>query len=166
MEISKSISQVLLKQYSNFWNLLLESINNCPDKNWFQIEKTDANSFWMYGLTVYHIIETTVFYMRDNPEGMVWGNKGQFNWEKQEPLEEKFRYLTKSLVIEYLKNTKKAFDNLLDSFEDVSFFEQDDFEWFSSRLNKYLYLLRHNLMHIGELNKNLRDNQLPRLKWQ
>ena len=53
-------------------------------------------------------------------------------------------------------------------FEDnaTRLLEPDEFQMFPTRLDKYLYLLRHNLMHMGELNKALRDHNCPRLKWE
>ena len=42
---------------------------------------------------------------------------------------------------------------------------KDDFEWFNSIFQKYIYLLRHNQHHIGELARMNREWNLERIKW-
>ena len=62
------VTNGLLSQFSSSWAMLKLAIENCPDEYWYGTDKD-----WNFSRTVYHIIETQEFYMRNSPEGMVWG---------------------------------------------------------------------------------------------
>ncbi|MHA1332042.1 MAG: hypothetical protein ACTSR2_13310 [Candidatus Hodarchaeales archaeon] len=127
---------------------------------------TDEKNYWVFNLTMYHVIETTDYYIRNNPKGMPWGERGQIDWKSTDPLELKIAKLTKTLIKTYHEEVKNKTTKKLEGMSDFEFYLSDEFSWFSTILEKYLYLLRHNMMHIGELNKSLRDWQLKRIEWQ
>ncbi|MHA1940793.1 MAG: hypothetical protein ACW97P_03605 [Candidatus Hodarchaeales archaeon] len=162
---ANSLRKVLSRQFYHSWNLLYQLIENCRDDLWFQVEKNNDKEYWIYSLTVFHILETTVYYYRSSPKGMKWGVKGNIDWKEKKPVEEKIVFLTKRLLIDYLSEIEQMTKSI---FEDKGsqLLETDEFHWFPTRVDKYLYLLRHNLMHIGELNKAQRDNKNPRLQWE
>ena len=162
----KTLNSILLRQFDHSWELLSQVITNIDDDKWFQIQFQNKDTFWVYSLTIYHILETTDFYNRTSPEGMKWGAKGQIDWDSSLPLDEKIKYLTKSFLRVYLNEIKENLTQVFNSLTYQQIVGTDNFSWFSSILDKYLYLLRHNMMHIGELNKTLRDYQQPRLQWE
>ncbi len=96
---------------------------------------------------------------------MKWGAKGNIDWEEKTPIKEKIASLSKGFLSDYLELITKQTESLLEE-KTTLLLETDEFHWFPTRLDKYLYLLRHNLMHIGELNKALRISNNPRLKWE
>ena len=97
---------------------------------------------------------------------MEWGARGRIDWDSLDSLDEKIKYLTKDFLRDYLNEIKGTLTSTLSTLSYQQMVSTDDFSWFSSILDKYLYLLRHNMMHIGELNKTLRDFQRPRLQWE
>ena len=160
-------SSILLRQFNNSWQLLKQCIQNIDDNNWSQISYQPNDHFWVFSLTVYHILETTDFYFRSSPEGMEWGKRGKINWKSTQPLDKKFQYLTKELIQEYLMEIKEKITHILNETHHHQLYASDGFySHLPTILDKYLYLLRHNLMHIGELNKVLRDWNLPRINWE
>lgn len=157
---------VLSRHFNNSWALLLQAMNNASDDRWEQILSHDKNGFWVFSLTVYHILETAEFYIRVSPDGMEWGQKGQINWESHSPLADKITHLTKPFLKQYLNEIESKTDNIFSLTPISRLFEADGFSWFPCILDKYLYLLRHSMIHIGELNKSLRDWKYPRINWE
>jgi hypothetical protein len=141
--------------------MLRNAVENVPDKKWH-------NGFaeWYFSLTAFHIVETMEFYLRDNPDGMKWGARAGFDWDKVEDKEKDILpKITKKLVIDYLDDMEKRLDETLTSTNDQKISSKDGFHWFKSVFEKYIYLLRHNMHHNGELSKTLRDWECERSKW-
>ena len=157
---------VLSRQFNNSWSLLLQTINKVSDAQWDHYISFDPDNFWIYSLTIYHILETTEFYMRDSPDGMIWGKKGQIDWGNKLPLQTKITHLTKPFIKQYLGEIKEKMTSLFTLTQEDQLFATDGFSHFPSVLDKYLYLLRHNMMHIGELNLFLRQSKHPRINWE
>ena len=65
-----------------------------------------------------------------------------------------------------MKEIEKRITEIFDSEDDLELLNKDNFHWFQSIYEKYLYLLRHDMHHIGELNKALRDWKCTRISWQ
>ena len=141
-------------------------MDNITDEHWGEVLSDEKDGYWAFSLMIYHILETTDFYMRFSPEGMEWGQKGQIDWKSDVILEEKITSLTKSFLKQYLAEIKGKLDNIFRLTPVNSLYEADGFSWIPCVLDKYLYLLRHNMMHIGELNKSLRDWKYPRINWE
>ena len=143
---SNNFLSILSSQFNHSWALLLQTIDSISDEKWIQVHFHDDENFWAFSLTVYHILETTEFYMQDSPEEMVWGRKGQIDWDSKLPLEKKIVHLTKSLIKQYLEEIKNELNSTLRLTHVDQLFTPDGFSWFPSVLDKYLYLLRHNMM--------------------
>lgn len=153
------ITSGLLSQFSSTWKMLRDAIENCPDEYWYGTDKD-----WSYSRTVYHIIETQEFYLRDTPEGMEWGKL--LKDEKNPDVPTDTVYPTKGILIDYLD---KLENNITEYLKDVkldNLITKDGFKWFSSVFEKLLYLLRHNAHHLGELGRMLREWDCKRMKWQ
>ena len=163
---SNNLIHVLTRQFDHSWVLLRQAIFNISDNYWKKIISQDEKNFWTFSLTVYHIIETTDYYMRFSPDDMEWGLKGNIDWESSLSLEQKISRLTKTLVVQYLDEIQPKLTKIFALTPNSQFFKPDSFSWFPCILDKYLYLLRHNMMHIGELNKALRNCNNPRINWQ
>ena len=164
--MTRTFTESLLRQFTNSWNLYQQAINKVDEFNWFQFSFQNSENYWGYALTLYHILETTEFYFRNNPEGMEWGKRGNIQWDNIDELKTSIKTLTKDLIIEYKSDIQQSVLLVLQNMTDSQLLEQDDFTWFPSIFEKLIYLLRHNLMHLGEINKYLRDRSLPRLSWE
>ncbi|MFQ5976553.1 MAG: hypothetical protein ACE5OZ_00300 [Candidatus Heimdallarchaeota archaeon] len=78
---------------------------------------------------------------------------------------EKIAKIRKECCMNYLEEMENRLVDILASATKSELLEKDGFPWFSSKFEKLLYLLRHNMHHIGELNKALRDDDGVRIKW-
>jgi hypothetical protein len=144
------IRKVLIRQFDRMWDMLRQAIDNIPDDHW-----NDENQEWLYSKVAYNIIVTADFYSRDTHEG--------FDWEKQRI---KFKdYSAKEQQLSFLEAIKLKVANRLEKFTVQELMAKDGFHWFYSRLEKFLYLLRHNAHHIGELAHMLRIWRAERVKW-
>ncbi|MHA2252071.1 MAG: DinB family protein [Candidatus Kariarchaeaceae archaeon] len=156
--------QILLNQNDRGWKTLDQAIEVVPD----DIFSTVIND-WSFSFTVFHTIETAEFYARESPEGMKFGKRIGINWEqdsKEEIIEKKAK-ITKEDLTTYLGEIRKIVAEKINSLTDKEIFMQDGFrERFTSIYEKYVYLLRHTMYHIGELARSLRDNEEVKIEWQ
>jgi hypothetical protein len=150
----KQINAVLADQFTSVWSMLEKTIDNIPEEKWHQ-----GVGEWFFSLTAYHVIETAEFYIRESPEGMKWGGRAEFQWKKVRKIEEDvLPKITRSLVSDYLKDVKAQLETTLERLTDEGMLSSDGFEkHLSTRLEKFIYLLRHCGHHIGELNRSLRE---------
>ncbi|MFW9922888.1 MAG: DinB family protein [Candidatus Thorarchaeota archaeon] len=152
-------NNALLSQFTSSWKMLRDAIENCPVEYWYRTDKD-----WNYSKTVYHIIETQEFYLRDTPDGMVWGKLiGDVN-NKDLPAEAVLP--AKELLIGYLEDLENQISSYITNIDFEELLGKDGFRWFTSRFEKLLYLLRHNAHHLGELGRMLREWDCTRMKWQ
>jgi len=121
---------------------------------------------WFFSQTAYHIIETVQFYLGSDPDAMEWGARASIVWDDVEDIEkEVLPKLTKELVNSYLDEIVKMAAEALRPLSNEEFFKTDGFDWFSSILDKLVYLLRHTNYHVGELNRALREWGLSPARW-
>jgi len=153
------INNGLLSQFSSSWKMLRQAISNCPDEYWYGTDKD-----WNFSRTVYHIIETQEFYLRNTPDGMEWGKLLGDVDNKDLPAESV--YPAKGMLVGYLDDIEKKISQYLKNIEFEDLLTKDGFKWFSSVFEKLLYLLRHNAHHLGELGRMLREWDCERMKWQ
>lgn len=151
----------LLNQYSASWKMLQTAIDDSNDDLW-----SYSNNRWFYALTIHHIIETMDFYSRDVPDNMEWGKRAGYKWDDVKDISKDIiPLLTKDLLSEYLKEMEKRITTILTSISGEAFNNQDGFHWFDSVFQKYIYLLRHNQHHLGELAFVLRLKDAGIIKW-
>jgi len=159
----KKFGLILSNEFKNSWKILRQAIENITYEYWLEM----AND-WSFSWTVYHIIETAEFYSRNTPEGMEWGKKAGISHEtdSDEMKIQKLANITKELLLAYLDEIEERITNFIENTNDEDLFEKDGFDpHLKSILEKLLYLLRHNMHHIGELNKALRDWNCQRISW-
>ncbi|MHA1989473.1 MAG: hypothetical protein ACW981_02680 [Candidatus Hodarchaeales archaeon] len=125
---------------------------------------------WMFVKNVYHIIETAEFYNGDSPKDFPWGKRANIDFEERNNDNVnniKYSLLSKIFLKSYLFEIKEKVEKKLNMIEERDILLQDPFSGGNEQttFDKYLYLLRHNMHHIGELNKALRDNKEKRIDW-
>ena len=151
----------LVRQYNSSWKMLRTAIENVPDEKWH-----DGSEGWFFSLNAYHIVETMEFYMNDSPDGWKWGSRAGFDWDTVENKDKDILpKITKKLVSTYLDDMEKLVTKSLNSMDTKKLDSKDGFHWFESVLENLLYLLRHNMHHVGELSRSLRDWGCKRSKW-
>ena len=161
-EISSSFGKALESQFKEKWSMLIDALSKCPEDRFH-----DGIGEWSFSYTIYHIIETAEFYIRNTPDGMKWGLRAGFDWntDSKETINKMKKKLTKSLLLKYLEEIQNRIDKFLNEKKDEDLLKKDDFHWFESIYEKLVYLLRHNSFHIGELAKTLREWGTDRIKW-
>ncbi|MHA2407320.1 MAG: DinB family protein [Candidatus Ranarchaeia archaeon] len=158
---SKNVVQLLIHQFEGMWGMLNQAIKNIPTDLWAK-----EDNEWFFSLTAYHVVETADFYERSSPEEMEFGKRlGQLEWWKHISHQEAANRLSKSLVQKYLEEVQTKVKTTLEKSSMKDLLAKDKFQWFNSRLEKFVYLLRHNAHHIGELAKKLRNEGSNRIKW-
>ncbi len=156
------ITKSLEGQFASCWQMLEAAMASVTDDKWHS-----GVGKWHFSLTAYHVIETAQFYISSDPDSMMWGGRAGFEWgEGVDIKREILPKLTKDLVNSYLRETKESLGNLLGSTKNQNILEKDGFYWFSSILEKLMYLLRHTMYHIGELSRALRDWDCEHAKWR
>jgi len=142
--------------------MLESAIESVPDDKWHQ-----GIGKWYFSFNAYHVIDTAQFYMLSDPDQMKWGERAGIDWESVEDWEkEVLPKLTKDFVQSYLMETKEKMISLFNSMTDQDYLKRDGFHWFDSVLEKLVYLLRHSMLHIGELSRSLREWSCKHIKWQ
>ncbi|MFW9904747.1 MAG: DinB family protein [Candidatus Thorarchaeota archaeon] len=158
------IGPILSKEFHNSWDMLRQAIENITEEFWI----TTINN-WSFSWNIYHIIETAEFYSRNTPLGMEWGKRVGINEEMdtEEEINRKKSRITKEFLLDYLKEIEDKITNILTNSKDDDFFKTDEFDKGTLYVfEKLIYLLRHNMHHIGELNKVLRDSNNQRISWR
>ncbi|MFW9802775.1 MAG: hypothetical protein ACFFFC_09000, partial [Candidatus Thorarchaeota archaeon] len=132
------IARALVNQYTSVWKMLQNAITEVPDERWH-----DGVGQWYFSQTAYHIIETAQFYLGSDPDAMQWGARAGIVWDDIEDIEnEVLPRLNKELVNSYLQEIEQKWAETLKSASDSNLLETDGFHWFSSILDKLIYLLR------------------------
>ncbi len=153
-----AIGQNLLSQFESTWKMLRKAIERCPEEKWELTENS-----WTFSTIVYHIIETQEFYLRSSPKGMEWNKLLKLMRIKTK--NDELLFLSKSTLFENLRTIEEQMTNYFGNITLDELLKKDDFEWFDSLFHKFLYLLRHNAHHLGELGRMLREWNAPRMEW-
>jgi hypothetical protein len=152
---------VLLSQYQSTWKMIRAAIENVPNIHW-----TYTVGKWYYATTIYHIIETMDFYLRDDPDSMNWGKRAGFRWDDVKDVEKDvLPLISPDLVTSYLSEMEEKFTSFLTNATEDTLLKKDGFHWIENVYQKFLYLLRHNQHHIGELTIVLRKVEADPIKW-
>jgi len=161
MSVENTLVKGLVRQFQSSWKMLRNAIENVPDEKWH-----NGSEGWYFSLNAYHIVETMEFYNNNNPDVMEWGSRAGFDWDSVKDKEKDILpNISKELVKTYLDEMEEQVTNTITSMNGEKLAAKDGFHWFESVLEKYLYLLRHNMHHNGELSRALRDWGCKRSKW-
>ncbi|NHJ12159.1 MAG: DinB family protein [Candidatus Thorarchaeota archaeon] len=151
----------IANQFAASWKMLRAAIDLVPEEKWH-----GGMGKWYYSYTVYHIIETAQFYMRNEPGDMKWGARAGYEWHESIDIKtEILPMITKQLVRSFLDEIQSSLDDIMGAITDNAISTQDGFYWFRSVHDKLLYLLRHTAHHLGELARTLREWKLDPVKW-
>ena len=159
-----TVHAVLNAEYNAVCNMIKLAIENMDESKW----NTKTND-WSYVTTLYHIIDTIEFYSYDGPDEM--SLKGGLGLKEihltEDEIEKQLADKKKDFFYEYIEKIREKILNKINSLTPDQLQERDDFSkfGFTSRFYKYSYVLRHTMLHAGELNKTLRDMNRPRIKW-
>jgi len=161
VSLKKNLPNWLLGQFQSSWKMLRAALESVPDDRWH-----DGTNDWHFSHNAYHIVETMNFYIQDSPDKMKWGDRAGYRWKKGIDVEKEILpKITKDLVMVYLGDMEELVTKTLSSMTMENLISTDEFHWFESVFEKLVYLLRHNMHHIGELSKTLRDWDCEHVKW-
>lgn len=169
------ITEHLVGQFDRSWEMLTQAIEKVPDKRWREsveiidvpYSETKGMNVWYFADVVFHTIETVDFYTGDGPEGFEWGGRiGGTDWKKESPAMRASK-ISKKDMLQYISETKARLNNKLSSFSEDEVFEGDGFKPHqATRLEKFIYTLRHSMWHIGELGRAMRNWDCERISWR
>ena len=157
--MSRVLCDSLLSQFRSTWKMMDQAMEEIDDERWLW----NAQG-WTYADTIYHLIITQEFYIRDKPEGMRWGSLyGDKELMEKSPTE---YYPTREVLIDYKGSIERKVEDYLSSKNDSDLLSTDGFSGYLSTIHeKLLYLLRHNAHHIGELTLMHRELNFGRISW-
>ena len=161
--INNLIGEAIASQYDKIWEMMFDAIYNAPDELWKYFKNV-----WGYAWNSFHVVEAIYFFTLDDPKGMIWGERANINWEKDKGIKslEKMAKIPKVLVREFIDEIRDSWRTKIKEKPDDYFLSKDDFGRFTSNLERHIYSIRHAAHHIGELNKELRNFDAKRIKWQ
>ncbi len=159
-----TITTVLLEEFKDTCDKIRLAIDNMDESIW-----NIKTNKWSYAKNLYHIIETIEFYSYDSPKDMeTRGELGIKTANKtNEEIENELKTKHKEFFYNYLEQVQKLIITTIAQKKTEEFIKPDLFEefGFKSCYHKYSYVLRHSMIHAGELNKTLRDLGKTRIKW-
>ncbi|MCE7739907.1 MAG: hypothetical protein KAU62_00330 [Candidatus Heimdallarchaeota archaeon] len=157
----KSITKAINIEIQAVFKMLKDATSRIEGDFWKKSENK-----WMYGYTLFHAIEAIEYYMSDSPEEWVHLSEVSANSEEKETetLKKKDRQFFENYL---LKVESKTFE-VLGKLNDKDLLEKDGFSkrGFASRLHKFSYVIRHAMVHVGELSKTLRSLGMKSIKWE
>ncbi len=155
-----TIRKSLVEAFARTWSMCQDAIESIAEEHW----QAGDIEYLIPARIMYHVLETADFYSSSTPEGFVWGQR--FKTEGQPDRPEKS--LTKEQAQTYLKEIVEKVDGWLQGMNDAAFLAAEKaFPWTGSAvLGRALYLLVHCHQHLGEINAELRQRGLPRVKWR
>ena len=156
-----SIKVALINEMRAVFKMLNDAISRVEGDFWKEKENN-----WMYGYVLFHSIEAIEFYMSDSSE--VWIPLSGVSENSEEKETETLKTLNQKFFKNYLHKVEKHTFNVLDKLTDKDLLENDGFgvRGFTSRLHKFSYVIRHSMVHLGELSKTVRDLGMKGIKWE
>jgi hypothetical protein len=154
-----SISKSLLESYNRSWTMYENAIREIPDEHW----RTGEHHNLVPVVILLHSIEAADFYSADSAD-FEWGHRFNLRWSKDNPKD----FPSRNELMVYLNEVREKNRLWVESFSDEEFLEEDPFPYNTGhgRLGRALYLLSHLRQHMGELNAELRQRELPRVNWR
>ena len=155
------IKEALVLDMQSAFKMLKEAVSRIEGEFW----KEEKNN-WRYGTFLWHAIETIDFYMSDSAEAF-----HPLSEASDKTLEEEIEIINskdKLFFEKFLADVESKTFNILEEMSEKDLLEKDGFEkmGFISRLHKYLYMIRHTMVHLGELSKTLRDKDGKGIRWE
>jgi len=157
----KSIIEAINIEMQAVFKMLKDASSRIEGDFW---KKRENN--WMYGYTLFHAIEAIEFYMSESAKDWIPLSGVSENSEEKES--ETLKTQDQKFFKKYLAKVETKTFDVLDKYNDEDLLETDGFSprGFTSRLHKYTYVIRHAMVHLGELSKTLRDLGMKGIKWE
>ncbi|MHA1552427.1 MAG: hypothetical protein ACTSQC_10845 [Candidatus Heimdallarchaeaceae archaeon] len=126
----------------------------------------EVHNNWMYGYTLFHILEALDFHYNNSPED--WVPMTEISALSEEEGKQRIQTKDRLFFEDYLTKVQKKVSESLEKFNDQELLEEDDFasKGFSCRIHKFSYVMRHAMSHVGELSKTAKDHNMNNIKWQ
>jgi len=156
-----SISEALNIEMKAVFKMLDDAVTRIDGDFW----KNKENN-WMYGYVLFHAIEAIEFYLSDSAKDWIPLSGVSENSEEKET--ETLMTLDQRFFKNYLAKVEKESFKILSKFNDHQLLDNDGFSTrgFTSRLHKFSYVIRHAMVHLGELSKTLRDLEMKTIRWE
>jgi hypothetical protein len=155
-----SLNNSILEIFNLTWDMFKEATEQIPEEHW----KKGEISYLIPSRLVYHVLDSTDFYLSEDPEGYERGYRFKLNW-REAPAEE---LPTNEQTRKYLEEVREKFEKWINelTISDLSS-GNENYPWTgATRLSRILYVLAHCRQHFGEINAELRRRGLPRVKWK
>ena len=134
-------NEVLRRQFERSWQVVTKAMATFTPEEWV----TGEVDYLTPARLAYHIVETAEFYTGDMPDGFAWGHRFGCDWEGAKIAE----LPDQESVAAYLTEVRDQVESFLR--QDL-LAEDPNFPWCGgTRLDRALYLMRHNHHHVGEL---------------
>ena len=153
-----AIKDVVWRQYTAFFSVLEQAINNCTEEVW----RSSTDFFFIPARLALHIVETLDFYLQPTPENFPWGKK-LGNWETSGADD----LPSKNQILDYMTEIKEAVSSALEVTDEV-LLSTNMTPWskyLQSYLDRLFYVLRHSHHHLGQMNMILKTNGLEPAPW-
>lgn len=156
-----SISESINIEMQAVFKMLTDAISRIEGDFWKEKENN-----WMYGYVLFHAIEAIEFYMSDSQQDWVPLSDVSANSEEKET--ETLKSKNKDFFKNYLAKVESKTFEVLGKFSEKDLLEKDGFSVRGSisRLHKFSYVIRHTMVHLGELSKNLRSQGMKGIRWE
>ncbi|MCK5141140.1 MAG: hypothetical protein KAQ70_03020 [Candidatus Heimdallarchaeota archaeon] len=155
------ISEAIKLDMESVFKMLKVAVSKIEGDFW----KEKKNS-WMYGYTLFHAIEAIEYYMSNSKDDWIPLSDVSANSEEIET--NTIRTRDKQFFENYLSEVETKTFDVLTKLSEEDFLETDGFSerGFTSRLHKYSSVVRHTMVHVGELSKTTRDLEKNGIRWQ
>lgn len=156
-----SITEAINIEMKAVFKMLEDATSRIEGDFW---KEKDNN--WMYGYVLFHAIEAIEYYMSDSSKGWIPLSGVSENSEEKET--ETLKTQNQKFFKNYLEKVESRTFEVLEKFNDKDLLETDGFSerGFTSRLHKLSYVIRHSMVHLGELSKTLRSLGIKSIKWE
>jgi hypothetical protein len=161
-----SINSMLLKQFEASMCMLWQSITNCPKDEWNE-EHKDAP----FSQVIFHVLFYTDFYLEKNDntiKNQEYHMKHKEMFKDYEELEAKkaINTYTKTEIDDYFGFCLKKGCEVISSEDSKSFYGDSGISFRKcSRLELYIYLIRHIQHHAAQLGLRVQQITGKELQW-
>ncbi|MHA1552347.1 MAG: hypothetical protein ACTSUP_09850 [Candidatus Heimdallarchaeaceae archaeon] len=155
------ISETIKLEMESVFKMLKDAVSKIEGDFW-----KEKKNKWTYGYALFHAIEAIEFYMSNSKDEWIPISDVSANSEEIET--NTLRNKDKQFFENYLLEVELITAKTLAKLNDEDFLENDGFSerGFTSRLHKFSYVIRHTMVHVGELSKTTRDNNMKGIRWE
>ena len=156
-----ALKEVLIQEFEASFKMIRTAISRMKGEFW----KEDENH-WSYGFALFHVIETVDFYLSDSQEQ--WKPLTDISRIPEEKQTEELGKKEMSFFLNYQVSAEKKFKEVFERLSEEQLLEKDGYAsfGFQCRAHKFSYILRHSMVHLGEMSKSLRQRSMDRIKWE